>query len=196
MQLFTKLYQKTIMWSRHRHAPFYLTGASFAEASFFPVPPDVMLVTMGLAKPERVWDYAWLATIGSVCGGVLGYIIGAFFFRFVDPYIVQFGYEASFQTVQMWFNQWGFVVVFIAGFSPVPYKLFTIGAGVMSIAFLPFVFASLVGRGLRFFLVSAAMFWGGARIEGFIQKYIERIGWIVTFVIIGLCVLWKMSTLS
>ena len=191
--IFAKMYAKTLDWARHRHAPYYLTGASFAEASFFPIPPDIMLMTMALAKPERAWHYAGLATIGSVLGGALGYFIGAYFLHLIFPYITEFGYEPAFALVQHWFTVWGFVVVFVAGFSPVPYKLFTIGAGAMSVKFLPFLFASLISRGLRFYLVSAVMYWGGPRIEKVLHKYVDWIGWVLVVILVVIIGLWQLG---
>ena len=190
--MFTKLYDKVLMWSRHRHAPWYLAGLSFAEASFFPVPPDVMLAPMSLALPHRAWYFATLATMASAAGGVLGYVIGHFAFGLAEPYLQTLGYYQAFITVKEWFDEWGIWIVFIAGFSPIPYKLFTIAAGTMSMAFLPFVVASIIGRGARFFLVAGLISWGGVGMERFLRIYIDKLGWflvivaVVTFVMIQL----------
>jgi len=139
MQIFSRLYNKVLQWSRHDHAPYYLSGVSIIESSIFPIPPDVMLISMTLAKPEKAWFYAGITTISSVIGGMLGYVIGAFFLQLIYPYIVQFGYEPSFMQVKELFHQWGFWIIFLAGFTPIPYKVFTISAGATRIAFLPFV---------------------------------------------------------
>ena len=179
MALFEKLYTRMMQWAAHPHAPRYLAGLSFAESSFFPIPPDVMLAPMSLARPERAWSLALLTTIASALGGMLGYTIGVFAFEALQPLLHQLGYWDEFQKVHAWFEQWGFWAVFIAGFSPIPYKVFTISAGVLSMAFLPFVIASVVGRGARFFLVAGLMVWGGARMERTLRAYIDRIGWIM-----------------
>jgi len=184
MKLFSKLYRKVIAWSEHRHAPYYLAGVSFAESSMFPIPPDIMLISMALAKPERSWRFAWVATISSVVGGMFGYLIGAFFMHLIYPFIVKFGYLHGFNTVQHWFELWGFWIIIVAGFSPIPYKLFTIGAGAIHMAFLPFVFASLVGRSMRFFAVAAAMYFGGAKLNQFIQRYVDVVGWLMVLVLL------------
>lgn len=184
MGIFTAIYQKVLAWSEHRFAPYYLAGVSFAESSMFPVPPDVMLISMALAKPHRSWRFAFVATISSVLGGMLGYWLGYVFMSAIHPYIVSWGYGGTYEMVERWFTDWGVWVVFIAGFSPVPYKLFTLGAGAMHAAFLPFVLASIIGRGLRFYLVAAAMFWGGARIQKALDRYIEIIGWVVVAVLV------------
>jgi len=179
MRLFSSLYDMAIRWSRHRHAPGYLFGLSFAESSFFPIPPDVMLAPMTLATPERAWRLALLTTIGSVLGGLLGYSIGLFAFDYIEPLLHRAGYWERYLTTRAWFDTWGFWAVFLAGFSPIPYKLFTISAGVISMALLPFVAASAIGRGARFFLVAGVMAWGGARMESTLREYIDRIGWLV-----------------
>lgn len=149
-------------WSRHRHAPWYLGGVSFAESSFFPIPPDVMLAPMSLANPARAWRFALLTTLASVAGGLFGYAIGYFAFDALEPWLRESRYWDSYQLAVAWFGEWSFWVVFIAGFSPIPYKVFTIAAGALSMALLPFTLASLIRRGGRFFLVAGLMKWGGA----------------------------------
>lgn len=163
--------------SQHRRAPYLLCGLSFAESSVFPIPPDVMLAPMALARPERAWGYALLTTIASVLGGLFGYLLGAFCFAFIHPLIIKIGYEPMYQQIEQWFHLWGFWIVFIAGFSPVPYKLFTVAAGAMGMPVLPFVLASIIGRGGRFYLVSGLMLWGGARMEQLLKTYVDRLGW-------------------
>ncbi|OOZ36257.1 YqaA family protein [Solemya velesiana gill symbiont] len=187
MRLFSPLYNRVIEWSRHRHAPRYLAGLSFAESSFFPIPPDVMLAPMTLANPNRAWYLAGLTTIASVVGGVLGYLIGLFSFEMIEPLLQDAGYYPKYLQAREWFDQWGFWAIFLAGFSPIPYKVFTITAGVISMAMLPFVAASFIGRGARFFLVAGLMAWGGERMEGALRKHIDRIGWAtVLLVVVGL----------
>lgn len=184
MKLFSTLYNKMMLWSAHRHAPAYLAGLSFAESSFFPVPPDVMLAPMSLSQPKRAWFFAGLTTLASVLGGIAGYLIGAFFFDILTPYLHQWGYWEKFLTAQGWFNEWGFWAILIAGFSPIPYKIFTITAGVISMSFVPFVLASFIGRGLRFYLVAGLMVWGGVAMESRLRQYIDRIGWVVVILLI------------
>lgn len=183
MRIFTPLYDKMMVWSRHRLAPYYLFGLSFAESSVFPIPPDVMLAPMALAKPNRAWLYATLTTIASVLGGVFGYLIGAFAFNLVHPYLIHFGYEATYLQIEAAFKTWGFWLMFIAGFAPIPYKLFTIAAGALHIPLLPFILGSTIGRGGRFFLVALAMLWGGEKLEQWLNRYIERICWITLIVL-------------
>ncbi|WP_291994729.1 YqaA family protein [Candidatus Accumulibacter sp. ACC003] len=177
MRLFSSLYRRAMVWSRHPHAPWYLGGMSFAESSFFPIPPDVMLAPMCLAQPRRAWRLALLTTLASVAGGLLGYGIGYFAIDAVLHWLQGSRYWPAYQTAVDWFERWGFWAVFIAGFSPIPYKLFTIAAGALSMALLPFTIASLIGRGARFFLVAALMARGGARMEAALHRYIDRLGW-------------------
>jgi membrane protein YqaA with SNARE-associated domain len=166
-------------WAQHPHAPRYLAGLSFAESSFFPVPPDVMLAPMALANRQRAWQYAALTTIFSVLGGLAGYAIGVFAFEFAQPWIETLGYWEAYLQVRDWFARWGFWAVFLAGFTPIPYKLFTIAAGVIAMALTPFILASLIGRGARFFLVAGLIVWGGERIQRLLVVYIDAIGWVL-----------------
>lgn len=186
MKLFAPLYTRAMQWARHRHAPWYLGGMSFAESSFFPIPPDVMLAPMALARPDKAWQYAWITTLTSVAGGIFGYLIGMVAFGAIEPWLQTSRYWDAYQLATAWFDQWGVMAVLIAGFSPIPYKVFTIAAGALSMAFLPFTLASLVGRGARFFLVAGLMRWGGARMEAQLHQHIDRLGWAsVALVVIG-----------
>lgn len=178
MRIFSALYDRAMRWAAHPHASRYLAGLSFAESSFFPIPPDVMLAPMALAKPARAWYYAALTTAASVLGGVLGYFIGVFAFELVEPVLREAGYWEHYLTARDWFERWGFWAVFIAGFSPIPYKVFTIAAGAIGMSMPLFVLASAVGRGGRFFLVSALMRWGGERMQQVLRTYMDRIGWV------------------
>ncbi|WP_440995358.1 YqaA family protein [Arhodomonas sp. SL1] len=175
--LFSRLYERTLQWARHRHAVWLLGLLSFSESSFFPVPPDVMLAPMVLARPTRWLQLAGITTLASVAGGVLGYLIGVFALELVEPLILELGYWGSYETAREWFVRWGFWVVLLAGFSPIPYKIFTIAAGAMALALVPFVLASAVGRGARFVLVALLVAWGGPRVEPWLHTYIDRIGW-------------------
>lgn len=189
--IFSKLYNTVLHWARHRHASYYLGSLSFAESSFFPIPPDVMLAPMVLANPGRAWWYATLTTVTSVLGGIFGYFIGYFAFEAVQPWIEQFGYMAHFKIAQTWFEQWGFWVILVAGFSPVPYKMFTIAAGTMSLLFPVFVVASLIGRGLRFFIVAGLAQWGGIYLEKHVHQYIEWLGWLSVLLIVIAVLIWQ-----
>jgi membrane protein YqaA with SNARE-associated domain len=180
MKLFSKLYAKVMKWSLHPHAERYLAGLSFAESSFFPIPPDVMLAPMSLAQTDKAFRFALITTVASVAGGILGYAIGTWFFDLIQPLISNGGrWEHHYQLTKEWFSEWGFWAIFIAGFSPIPYKVFTITAGTIGMLFFPFVMASVIGRGARFFLVASLMKWGGKEMELKLKKYIDILGWLV-----------------
>jgi membrane protein YqaA with SNARE-associated domain len=184
LKIFSPLYARAMVWARHRRAPWYLGALSFAESSFFPIPPDVMLAPMSLANPSRAWLYALITTAASAAGGVLGYFIGMFAFDLVEPLIRDGRYWDGYVQAQAWFDKWGFWAVFIAGFSPIPYKVFTIAAGAASMALFPFVIASVIGRGARFFLVAGLMALGGARMEAMLHRYIDQLGWATVVIVV------------
>lgn len=179
MRLFGPLYDRVLRWAGHPHARWYLGGLSFAESSFFPIPPDVMLAPMTLARPVDAWRLALLTTVTSVAGGVFGYLIGYFALDLIEPWLVSAGYWDGYLRARGWFETWGFWAILAAGFSPIPYKVFTVAGGAMSM-FLPiFVLASLVGRGGRFFLVAGLIRWGGAPMEAQLRRHVEFLGWLL-----------------
>ncbi|MDF1588820.1 MAG: DedA family protein [Gammaproteobacteria bacterium] len=184
MALFSHLYSHVMQWARHKYASYWLALVSFTESSCFIVPPDVMLAPMTLAKPDKAWFYASLTTISSVAGGLLGYLIGMFAFQFIGPWIQSFGYSEAYELAQIWFSDYGFWAIFMAGFTPIPYKIFTIASGVIGMALLPFIIGSTIGRGLRFFLVAGLMYWGGSRLEAKLHTWIDRIGWATVIVLV------------
>jgi len=188
LKIFSRLYDWVLGWAKHPRASRYLAALSFAESSFFPIPPDVMLAPMALGRRDRAWWFAFITTVWSVLGGALGYLIGMFLFDVLAQPLISF-YDASeaFATAQDKFKAHGVWIVFIAGFTPIPYKIFTISAGLASMAFLPFVVASLIGRGARFFLVSALIYFGGERFESGLRRYVDLIGWLVmALIVVGL----------
>lgn len=177
MKVFEPLYDRVIVWSAHPRAPWVLGGLSFAEASFFPIPPDVMLAPMCVARPERWWKLALVTTMASVLGGLLGYLIGALFFDLLTPWIEGMGYTDKVEQARVGFTEWGFWAVFLAGFSPIPFKVFTITAGALGMPLLPFLLASLVGRGGRFVLVAWLMARLGPAFEPRLRPFMEWLGW-------------------
>ena len=189
MKLFGPLYDRVLSWSRHPYAERYLAALSFAESSFFPIPPDVMLAPMCLADPPRTWRFAAITTVMSVLGGIAGYAIGYLLFESIEPWLRTSHYWDAYLQSREWFDTYGVWVVFVAGFSPIPYKIFTIAAGVAALNPVPFLIASIVGRGSRFFLVAGLIRAGGPRMEESLRKHVERVGWGVV-VIVGLLVAW------
>jgi membrane protein YqaA with SNARE-associated domain len=186
--IFGPLYERVMRWSRHRHAEWYLGVMSFAESSFFPIPVDVMLAPMCMASPDKWWRYALNATVFSVLGGLAGYAIGYLTFEAIEPWLRGSHYWNAYLTARDWFELYGIWTVFVAGFSPIPYKVFTIAAGVAALTLPGFFIASLIGRGARFFLVAGVVRYTGPRLEATMLRYIERIGWAVvvaTLLVIG-----------
>ncbi len=182
---FARLYLKVMQWARSRYADYILATVSFTESVIFPIPPDVMLIPMAMAKPERAFYLGTLTTIASVLGGMAGYGIGMWAFpTLVDPLIMKLGYTHQYEMIHTWFNTWGFWVVLLAGFTPIPYKLFTVTAGLVNIAFLPFVLASFLGRGGRFYLVSFLMAKGGPKLEQAIHDALLKFGWALVMIFI------------
>ena len=186
MKIFTPLYNAALRWATHRHASRYLSALSFAESSFFPIPPDVMLAPMVLARRDRAWFLAGLTTVASVAGGLFGYLIGKFLFGTVAEPIIEF-YDArsAFERARTWFEIYGVWVVFVAGFTPIPYKIFTISAGLIGMSLVPFMLASLVGRGARFFLVAGLILLGGEALETQLRRHVDAIGWVTVVVLVS-----------
>src|SRR5690606_26124285 len=146
---------------------------SFAESSFFPVPPDVLLAPMTLARPERGWRFAFWTTVASVLGGMAGYVIGWLALDAVEPILRSSGYWDTYLRASLWFETWGFASILVAGFSPIPYKVFTIATGALQYSLPLFVLGSIIGRGTRFFLVAALLIWGGPRMERHLRRHID-----------------------
>ncbi len=185
MRLFTGLYDMCMTWARHRHAAWYLSGLSFAESSFFPIPPDVMLAPMSMAQPGRAQFFALITTVASVTGGLFGYLIGYFAFEAIAPWLQETHYWERYLAGREWFEEWGFWAILIAGFSPIPYKVFTIAAGTLSMNLPLFIVGSIIGRGGRFYLVATLLAWGGPEMEAGLRKYVERIGWLLVIAVIA-----------
>ena len=191
MKIFGPLYDRVIEWSRHRFAERYLAALSFAESSFFPIPVDVMLAPMCLARLDKAWRFALIATVFSVLGGLAGYLIGWGAFESIEPWLSESKYWGAYETSRTWLGQYGFWVIFVAGFSPIPYKVFTIAAGVAALNLPAFFIGSLIGRGARFFLVAGLLVWGGKPLEEKLRQYVERIGWAVV-ALVALVIAWFM----
>lgn len=191
MKIFGPLYDTVLKWAAYPSAPWYLGGLSFAESSFFPVPPDVMLAPMSLAAPDKAMRFALITTLASLAGGAAGYFIGLYALEWITPWMQQYGYWEKYLEVHGVFARWGFWAVLVAGFSPIPYKVFTISAGALTMNLPLFLLASAMGRGARFFMVAGLVMWGGPKIEPVLRQYVERLGWAtVGLLVIGLLV-WR-----
>ena len=191
MNIFSYLYEVCIRLSKHPRAPLFLCINSFIESIFWPIPPDVMLAPMCLARPKRSLYYALITVISSILGAACGYYLGYFIY---DPYIADLiewvGYHDAMVTVREWFTmEYGVLMIFIGAFTPVPYKVIAVTSGVVAaesvmntgsagmLTIVNFLAVSFVGRGLRFFLEAGIIMWGGEKMEKALRRYIDRIGW-------------------
>lgn len=193
--MFLRLYDHVIALSAHRRAPSLLAALSFTESSFFPVPPDVMLIPMCLARPARSWQYAASCTLFSVLGGIAGYLMGKLAFAWIEPWLMDSSYAVTFTSAVAAFETWGFWYILLAGFTPIPYKVFTISAGVVGMPFLAFIGGSVIGRGGRFFLVAALIRLGGEKLATRLRKYIDMIGLIIIALAVFVIAVVKMEVL-
>lgn len=191
-RIFRKLYDRVLCWSAHRRAPAILAALSFAESSFFPVPPDVMLAPMCLARPRRGWWYAFVCTASSVLGGLAGYLVGRWAFGAIEPWLLGSRYAGTFEAAVASFETWGFAYILLAGFTPIPYKIFTISAGVVGMPLLPFMGGSILGRGGRFFLVAALIRAFGERAAVHLRAWIDAIGWTVLALALIALLAWRL----
>ncbi len=167
-----RLYDWVLSWAHKKYSSAALFVLSFAEASFFPVPPDVLQMALSVSRPKKSFFYALISSIGSVLGGIFGYFIGLFLFDIIGIFIINtLGYQAQFQTVGNLYKSYAFLAILTAAFTPIPYKVFTIAAGFWQVGLLPLITASILGRGARFFLVASLIYLFGPKIKEFIDKY-------------------------
>jgi membrane protein YqaA with SNARE-associated domain len=170
--MFNRLYHWTLTLAESRHAPLALGLIAFAESSFFPIPPDVILVPMSLARPHKALVYALICTIGSVAGGLLGYAIGAFLYETVGHWLINlYGYGARVEEMRAFYAQWGWAFILVKGVTPIPYKIVTITSGVMAYSLPLFLLFSIITRGARFFILAALLDQFGERLKGLLERY-------------------------
>jgi membrane protein YqaA with SNARE-associated domain len=174
-----RLYDWTINLASRPYATWALAGVSFAESSFFPVPPDALLVPMCLARRDRCWTFGCVCTIASVIGGMLGYAIGYYLMATLGAWIVSaYGLGDKIEVFQAAYREWGLWIILIKGLTPIPYKLVTIASGAAHFNFLVFVLASIATRGTRFLLVAGLLRRYGARMRGFIERRLNLVTWL------------------
>lgn len=174
--LIHKTYDKMIELSSGSKAMFFLFLVAFAESSFFPIPPDIMLIPMVLAVPKKAYRIAALATFASVLGGFFGYLIGVSFFELLaEPVLKFYGYLEKFKTFESYYHAYGAWIVFGAGITPFPYKIITIASGAVHLNLAVFAVASVLARGIRFYLVAWLLKKYGAPMKDFIEK---NLGWL------------------
>lgn len=168
------------------NAMWFLAIVAFAESSFFPIPPDIMLIPMVLAMPGKAWKIAGVATAASVIGGYFGYAIGVFFFDLIaKPILGFYGYMHQFDVFKDYYHQWGAWIVFGAGITPFPYKVITIASGVVHLDLLTFTVASVIARGMRFYLVAWLLRKYGAPMKIFIEKNLGMLSVLFLFLLVG-----------
>jgi membrane protein YqaA with SNARE-associated domain len=173
--MFQKLYRWTLSLAESQHAPWALGVIAFAESSFFPVPPDAILIPMSLARPKRAWVYALICTLGSVAGALLGYAIGAFLYETVGKWLINlYGYGARVDQLRLLYAQWGWAVILFKGLTPIPFKIVTISSGLLAYSLPLFVLLSFVTRGARFFLIAVLLKHYGEPVNALLDKYF---GW-------------------
>lgn len=187
-----KLYDRLMDLAASRSAPLWLAVVSFAESSIFPAPPDLMLGPMVLAKPEHAWRNAAICTVASVAGGILGYAIGYYLTPVGQWLLALIGHSEGLEAFKAWFAEWGLWVILIKGLTPFPYKVITIASGLAQFSFPVFLAASVVTRGLRFFMVAALLKWFGPPIREFVEKRLTLVTTVVALVLIGIIVAVKL----
>jgi membrane protein YqaA with SNARE-associated domain len=181
-----RLYRNVLALAASPRASWWLAAVAFAESSFFPIPPDALLVPMALARPHRAWRLAAICTAASVLGGTLGYLIGyALFDQLARPLLRAYHYEAGFAHFQATYARWGLWVILVKGLTPIPYKIVTIASGAARFDFVVFMAASVVTRGLRFFLVAGLLRRFGEQVRNFIERRLTLVTSAVAAGIVG-----------
>jgi membrane protein YqaA with SNARE-associated domain len=181
-----RLYLRTLALAASPRAPWWLAAIAFAESSFFPIPPDALLIPMALARPDRAWRLALVCTVASVAGGALGYFIGyAVFDQLARPVIAFYGYGARFAAFQAMYAQYGLWIILIKGLTPIPYKIVTIASGAAHFNFAVFMVASVVTRGARFFMVAALLRFFGTPVRDFIERRLTLVTSLLAAGVVG-----------
>lgn len=194
LDMTSSLYSRVRSLAEGPYAERALAAVSFAESSFFPIPPDVLLAPMALANPKRAWRYALIATIASVIGGMLGYAIGAMLFNTVGQWLINlYGYGAKIDALKQTYAQWGWLVILVKGVTPIPYKLVTITSGLLGYNFPLFVALSVLTRGVRFFLVAGVLRWFGEPLRTALERnFAAALAGFVALVVAGFVIAIKV----
>jgi|TARA_Y100001960_G_scaffold179956_1_gene188751 membrane protein YqaA with SNARE-associated domain len=187
------LQEKITSFATNKNAGWYLFAIAFAESTFFPIPPDVLLIPLCILLPTRAFRFALMATLGSVLGGVFGYIMGAMFQQEIGMKIIDFyGMTGNFDMIKAWYQEWDYLIVGTAGFSPIPYKIFTITSGMFNIDFAGFVTVSFLSRGARFFLIAWILWRGGPELKVWIERNLYPLTMFAGIAIILAVVAWQL----
>jgi membrane protein YqaA with SNARE-associated domain len=183
-----RLYDWVLSWAETRYGTPALFVFAFVESSFFPIPPDVLQIALSAGKPKRAFWYATVSLVGSVLGALLGFLIGYVFWAATRDFFFNYvpGFSPKlFETVSGYYADNAFLAIFTAAFTPIPYKIFTIAAGVCQISLLTLIVASIIGRGGRFYLVAAIMYFFGPMVKLWIEKYFDILSFVFTVLLIG-----------
>ena len=187
------MYNKVMQYADHPRAELVLFIVAFVESSFFPIPPDVLLIPMVIVNFDRAFRYALICTIGSVLGGIAGFALGFYFYDTIGTSIIEFyGAEDKFETFRAWYADYDVYIVAMAGITPIPYKIVTIASGLLNAHFVNFVLASVVSRAIRFFLVAWLLWRGGPALKGWIEHNLYPITMAAGVVFILIVVLFKV----
>lgn len=187
-----RLYDWTISWAERPHGQLALFLLAFAESSFFPIPPDVLLIALCVGAPAKSFRFALICTVGSVLGGLGGYGIGLWGYDVIgEPIVKAYHGEAVMTKIKAWYDEYGFWGNLAAAITPIPYKVFTIASGVFHFDLWQFIIASVIGRGLRFFAVGGLLYWFGPRMKEFIEKHFDRLAIVFMILLIGGFILLK-----
>ena len=193
MKFLRSLYNWTLNKAEHRYSSLILSIVSFAESSFFPIPPDILLIPMIIAKRMKAWTYAFICTFSSVLGGVAGYAIGYFFYSTIGVLIIEtYHLSNSFNTFESYYNEYGILIVLGAGFTPFPFKFITIASGVFNLNIILFIIVSIFARGLRFYLIAILLFIFGERIKKIVDNYFNLLTILFFILLIGSVLLIKL----
>lgn len=186
MKYIKQMYDWVLQWAETPYGVPALLVLAFAESSFFPIPPDVLLIALAIAVPKRSFYFALVCTVGSIIGGIVGYGIGSLFYESIgEPIVHLYHGEPVMTKIRLWYDQYGFWGVLIAAITPIPYKIFTIASGVFEFKFSTFFLSSVIGRSIRFFAVGTLIFYFGAPIKIFIEKYFNILSILFVILLVG-----------
>ena len=192
MNILKQTYNWTLKQAGHKYSSWILSVVSFAESSFFPIPPDILLIPMIIAKKVKAWTYAFICTFSSVLGGVAGYAIGYFFYNSIGVLIIDaYHLSNSFNVFENYYNEYGILIVLGAGFTPFPFKFITIASGVFNLNIFLFIITAIIARGLRFYLLAGLLFVFGEKIKILIDKYFNILAILFFILLIGSVLLVK-----
>ena len=193
MKILKSLYNWTLKKAEHKYSTWILSLIAFAESSFFPIPPDILLIPMIIAKKVKAWTYAFICTFSSVLGGAFGYAIGYFFYNTIGVFIIEaYHLSNSFNEFESYYNEYGILIVLGAGFTPFPFKFITIASGVFNLNIFFFIITAIFARGLRFYLLAGLLYIFGEKIKILIDKYFNLLAILFFVLLVGSVLIIKL----